>query len=219
MQYLAMRSTPFQSGALGKFARMALALVYLSYALACSSMPPTQMNDICKIFEEKPAWFRHAKTSRARWGLSIGTQMAFIHQESRFDGDAKAARGKLLWVLPWFRQSSAEGYAQAVDGTWEWYKKETGNRGADRDDFADAVDFIGWYGHTSSMKLGIQKNDSVRQYLAFHEGHGGFNDKSYRHKPGLLNVAKNVAARARSYDRRLRDCEQALQRSLKWWFF
>lgn len=145
--------------------------------------------------------------------------MAFIHQESRFDGNAKTPRRKLLWVIPWFRRSSAAGFAQAVDGTWEWYKKETGKRGADRGDFADAVDFIGWYGHTSSMRLGIQKNDIVRQYLAFHEGHGGFSRKTYRHKAGLLRVAKKVAARAKNYDRQLRVCEQGLQRRNRWWFF
>ena len=33
------------------------------------------------------------------------------------------------------------GYAQALNGTWDWYKKDTGNRGASRTDFSDSSDF------------------------------------------------------------------------------
>ena len=44
-------------------------------------------------------------------------------------------------------RSSAYGYAQALEGTWDDYRKDTGRRGADRDDFADSSDFIGWYMH------------------------------------------------------------------------
>ena len=37
------------------------------------------------------------------------------------------------------------GYSQAIKGTWEQYKNETGNTLATRTRFKDSVDFIGWY--------------------------------------------------------------------------
>ena len=56
--------------------------------------------------------------------------MAIIRQESSFDPNAAPERNKLLGFIPWKRPSSAKGYAQAVEGTWEEYKKETNNRRA-----------------------------------------------------------------------------------------
>ena len=50
--------------------------------------------------------------------------MAFILQESSYIQGAKPERTKLLGFIPWKRKSSAFGYAQALDGTWERYKKE-----------------------------------------------------------------------------------------------
>ena len=42
-------------------------------------------------------------------------------------------------------------FAQALDGTWERYKSETGREFADRDDFEDAIDFVGWYTNMSNQ--------------------------------------------------------------------
>ena len=53
--------------------------------------------------------------------------------------------------------SSSFGYSQAVKGTWEQYKKETGNKLASRARFKDSVDFIGWYTNKSENILKISK--------------------------------------------------------------
>jgi hypothetical protein len=144
-------------------------------------------------------------------------QLAVIYQESRFVQDAKPPRQKLLWVIPWTRPSSAYGYGQIKDSTWEWYLKSTGRRWADRDDFDDVVDFIGWYGDMSHRKLGISKADAYSQYLAYHEGHGGFKRQSYKNKKWLLRVASKVQARATNYAAQLKQCEDSLGKG--WWFF
>ena len=68
--------------------------------------------------------------------------MAIIRQESSFDPNAAPERNKLLGFIPWKRPSSAKGYAQAVEGTWEEYKKETNNRRAKRSNFSDSVEDI-----------------------------------------------------------------------------
>ena len=44
--------------------------------------------------------------------------------------------------------------------------------GADRDDFNDAIDFIGWYNDQSSRRSKISKSDAYNLYLAYHEGQG-----------------------------------------------
>ena len=63
-----------------------------------------------------------------------------MRQKSSFRHNAAPPRATFLGVPMWWRQSSAYGYAQAKDSTWEWYQQKTGNWGADRDNYADAVD-------------------------------------------------------------------------------
>ena len=185
--------------------------------LACSTSPPENIRDSCEIFTEKDDWYPAALDSYEKWGVPIHVQLAIIYQESRFVHDAKPPRTKLLWVIPWTRMSSAYGYGQIKDSTWDWYLKSTGRRWADRDDFDDVVDFIGWYGSISHRTLGISKWDAYNQYLAYHEGHGGFKRKTYKKKAWLMKVARKVDTRAKNYRAQLKQCEDSLDKG--WWFF
>ena len=112
-------------------------------------------------------------------------------------------------MIPIGRQSSAYGYSQALDGTWEEYQQETGNRRAKRDNIRHATDFMGWYMHNSSRRLGISKGDATGQYLAYHEGRSGFARQSYLGKPWLVRVASNVGQRAQMYRAQLVSCRKA----------
>ena len=194
-----------------------LLLLFGIVVISCSTAPPEDPGNSCSIFEEKGSWYSAARDSYKKWGVPIQVQLAIIYQESRFVHDAKPPRQKLLWVIPWTRPSSAYGYGQIKDSTWEWYLKSTGRRWADRDDFDDVADFIGWYGDMSHRKLGISKSDAYSQYLAYHEGHGGFKRKTYKNKKWLTRVASQVAARAQRYSAQLRKCEDSLDKG--WWFF
>ena len=79
---------------------------------------------------------------------------------------------RAVWVLPGPRPASAKGYSQAIDGTWDQYKRSTGRFAADRThDFGDAADFVGWYIDQSASKSQIKKTDAYNLYLAYHEGH------------------------------------------------
>jgi hypothetical protein len=71
--------------------------------------------------------------------------MAVIHQESKFIGNARTPHRFALGIIPMGRQSTAYGYSQALNGTWEEYQAAEGGRGAKRDDIEDATDFMGWY--------------------------------------------------------------------------
>ena len=187
--------------------------------LSCSSAPPRNISDSCEIFGDRGGWYRDSRAAYEKWGVPIPVQLAIIYQESGFVDDAKPPRDHILWVIPWGRISSAYGYAQAKDSTWAWYKKETGNRGADRDDFDDAVDFIGWYCDMSHRMLGISKQDAFSQYLAYHEGQGGYRRKTWSSKPWLISVAHQVEARARNYQNQLARCEDDLDSGWSLWPF
>lgn len=190
-------------------------------ACATSAQKPKESDDICSIFRENREWYQYANRSRQRWHISAPILMAIIYRESGFVADAKPPRGRCLWVLPGFRPSSAYGYAQAVDAAWEEYIRSTGNSGADRDDFADAVDFVGWFSDLSSRRCGISRKDAFNLYLAYHEGHGGFNRKSYAGKTWLLRIAAGVKRRSRRYEKQLAGCEKEFRetgRSCLWPF-
>lgn len=138
--------------------------------------------------------------------------MSFIYQESSFKARAKPPRKKILWVIPGPRPASAYGYAQATKETWRAYQRSTGRGGADRNDFDDAVDFIGWYNDQSQRKNNIPKADAYNLYLAYHEGQGGYARNSYRNKQWLKDVARKVDSRASTYRTQLDKCEHRFKR-------
>ena len=146
------------------------------------------------------------KRTERRWRVPVHVQMATIHQESRFVGDARTPFRFALGVIPMGRQSSAYGYSQALDNTWDEYRSETRNRGAKRDRIDDATDFMGWYMDGSSTRLGISKADARNQYLAYHEGRTGYARGSYNEKAWLLAVADRVEARSQLYRDQLIAC-------------
>ena len=170
-------------------------------------------------FREKSGWYGDAKDARARWGVPISVSMAFMYQESRFVATAKPPRKKIFGVIPGPRPSDSYGYSQAKEGTWDWYQRSTGNYGADRDDFGDAIDFIGWYNNVSNKELGISKQDTFRLYLAYHEGHGGYRKQSYRSKEWLIDVARKVDRQAQRYNSQLQGCAEELEPRgwFDWW--
>ena len=182
---------------------------------ACISARPANTQNVCSMFEQRHSWYRAAERTHDRWGVPVHVTMAFIYQESSFQARARPERTRILWVIPWTRPSTARGYAQALDSTWNDYRRETGNSSARRSSFADAVDFIGWYNNHSVRRSQIPLNDARNLYLAYHEGHTGFNRGTYQDKQWLLNVANNVQANATRYEQQYAGCRRDLG---KGWF-
>ncbi len=195
-----------------------LVLLCVALIAGCATDPPRTTADVCTIFHEEGGWFDAANAAYHRWGAPIGLQMAIIDQESRFVGDARPPRHHLFWIIPWTYVSSAYGYTQALTSTWNHYKRATGNGGADRDDFADATDFVGWYIEQSYRQLGLSKADAYSQYLAYYLGQAGYARGLYRGKPGLRRTARAVAVRAYRYARQLASCRDELAHPHHWWW-
>jgi len=197
-------------------------IIFISFAAilsGCFSTPAIEVKDICNLLDDEVRWYKSIKASSKKYNAPMHVQLAIIYQESHFASNAKPPRGKLFGVIPWFRPSTAYGFAQVKDETWEWYKLKTGNNGADRDNFADAADFVGWYISKSHELSGISKTDAYNQYLAYHEGHGGFNNKSYLSKSWLIKVAKNVQSNAKQYQMQINKCKSRLDSNSVWSFF
>ena len=70
----------------------------------------------------------------------------------------------------------------------------------------DALDFIGWYNHTSNRRLGLSKGDAYRLYLAYYSGHGGYARGTWKKSTAIKGYAKKAARQAAIYQRQLKRC-------------
>ena len=194
-----------------KYFKIFTALLLGLILQSCMATPPQNPDNICLIFEEKNSWYKAVMRSEKRWKIPPYVLMSFVYQESSFQSDAKPERTKLLWVIPWKRKSTAVGYSQALNMTWEDYKEETGNTRANRKNFKDSADFIGWYA-SKGYYQGFDRLDARSLYLAYHEGYGGFKKKSYRKKPWLIKVADRVQIRSTKYQQQYWGCAKQLKK-------
>ena len=194
---------------ISKFTKIILICI-LFLISACSSIPQNTSNS-CRIFDERYLWYKYTKKVEQKWGTPIHVQLAIIKMESDFDWLAKPPRQKIFKVIPFKRPSSSFGYSQAVKGTWEQYKKETGNKLATRFRFKDSVDFIGWYTNKTESILKVSKQDAFKQYLAYHEGWGNF--KYYKKNKKVIGLAKKVEKQSKIYKRQLLKCKNSLNKN------
>ena len=181
--------------------------------LGCAGRPPEQPDNLCRIFDERPKWAKAARKAQKKWGLPPAIGMAFVHRESSYVSNARPARRKLLGVVPWKRPSSAYGYAQATNETWSDYLDDAGGWFSDRDDFGDALDFIGWYNHRSHQRLGLKKSDAYNLYVAYYVGQTGYQRGRWKKSGPARGYASKVSARASRYQSQLNGCSGHLRRS------
>ncbi|MFT2091306.1 hypothetical protein [Paraglaciecola sp. 2405UD69-4] len=186
----------------------------------CANSPPKNISNICDIFFEKRDWFDVATDMKEKWGVPIHVPMSMMYQESSFKAKARPPKDYIFFgLIPWGRVSSAYGYSQAKTPTWDDYKRETKNSWADRTDFGDAMDFMGWFISKTHKVNGISKWNAELQYINYHEGWGGYRRGSYHQKPWLNKVAKTVASRSLRYATQLKGCEEELSRGWFWGLF
>ncbi len=188
-----------------KYLRLAVLLALVSCG-GGENRAPRDLDNACAILDERPHYLGAMQRAEGRWGVPMHVMMATIYQESKFIGNAKTPRRFALGFIPMGRKSSAKGYSQALDGTWDDYRDDTGNGGARRNNFEDAVDFMGWYMNRASNQLGISAYDAGSLYLAYHEGLAGYQRGSHNGKSWLLRVAAEVGDRSKIYQNQLIAC-------------
>lgn len=176
--------------------KAASALLILSLT-GCSSLESINTNhsdDACKMLTENKDWMKASYRAWKKWGVPISVQLSVIKHESSFNGDASA------------KTSTAYGYAQALTGTFNDYKKDTKNHGANRGSFYDSTDFIGWYFSNSIKSIGHNPYDAGTFYLAYHDGIGGYKKKTYLKKKWLMDKSKDVQRLANKYRVQINKC-------------
>ena len=191
---------------MSRFLRASVLLILLASCGGGKFSAPRDLDNACAIVAERPQYYKAMKATQRKWGVPVHVQMATIHQESKFVGNARTPHQFVLGIIPMGRQSSAYGYSQALDGTWDEYRDAEGGRRARRDRIGDATDFMGWYMDQSEKRLGIPRTDARNQYLAYHEGRTGYANGSYNAKAWLVEVAGKVAARSDRYRAQLQSC-------------
>nr|WP_274424485.1 transglycosylase SLT domain-containing protein [Chelativorans sp. YIM 93263] len=189
--------------------KWAAPLAVLLILAGCASKP-SNINNVCSVFNQKDGWFNNwhsaAKSAERKYGVPVPVLMSTIRIESGFHASARPPRKKLLGFIPWKRPSSAYGFSQALDGTWDEYKRSTGNWGARRSSFSDAVDFVGWYHTQSNQRNGIALNDTYNLYLAYYAGHGGYARGTWKNNAHMKQAAQRAADMARDYAVQMQQC-------------
>jgi hypothetical protein len=179
-------------------------------ALSACASQPREINNVCAVFDQRDGWVTNWRSDAAkaerRYGVPVPILMATLRKESGFKSNARPARAKLFGVIPWKRPSSAYGYSQALDGTWDQYRRESGNFTARRTNFGDAVDFVGWYHARSAATNGVALNDAFGLYLNYYFGWAGYARGEWRSNAAMQRYARETAAMAERYAAQLRQC-------------
>jgi len=186
-----------------------LMMVSLLLLGGCASRPG-QIQNACAILEQKNGlfvnWGRAAKAAERDWGVPVPIILATINVESGFQNNARPPRKKWFGFIPGKRPSTAYGYAQALDGTWDEYRRDSGRLSARRNNFADAAGFIGWYHRQTTRKNGVDMNDAYNLYLNYYLGHAGYAKGAAHGNATAQRGAQKMQRLASQYDQQLRQC-------------
>ena len=186
---------------------VASALVGVILLTGCvSTSVPSNTNNICQIFDEKRSWYRSAARSEREWGIPVPTLMAVIYKESSFRATARPPRTKILGFIPGKRLSTSLGYSQAKVETWDDYVKATKRRTASRTNFADSIDFVGWYLNRAVRHLGVTAANTEALYASYHVGLSGYQAGAWRNSASITNSIATFQQQVQRYDSQYRAC-------------
>ncbi|EJF74526.1 hypothetical protein HWV54_04305 [Bartonella alsatica] len=176
----------------------------------CVTSTSLNTNNACAILAQKNGffdnWGKASKNAEMRYGIPISIILATINMESSFRRNARPPRKKLLGFIPWKRRSTAYGYSQALDSTWEMYLRSTGRSFAWRTNFADAADFVAWYHRQSVKRNGVRFDDAYNLYLNYHMGHGAYARSKGYATAALAQAAERMARISKRYEQQLKAC-------------
>ena len=182
------------------------------FIASCSSVPKYPQN-ACKIFGEKYFYLKYTRAASKKWGVPISSILAVINKESGFKRFAKPKRTKLFKIIPYRRPSTSLGFSQAVDKTWNLYKKENNKPVALRISFSSSSDFVGWYFWKTNKINKISFTDTRNMYLNYYLGWEAYKNKTYLTDKKAIIFAKTVEKQAKIYKSQLQECKSILNKS------
>ena len=187
-------------------------LIVFSFLASCSSVPKYPQN-ACKIFSEKYFYLKYTRAASEKWKVPISSILAVIKKESSFRRFAKPKRTKIFKIIPYRRPSSSLGFSQAVNKTWELYKKENNKPVALRISYKTSSDFVGWYFWKTNKINKVSLNDTRNLYLNYYLGWTAYKNKAYRTNKKAIILAKNVEKQAKIYKNQLAECKSVLKKN------
>ena len=182
------------------------------FLVSCSSVPKYPQN-ACKIFGEKYSYLKYTRAASKKWNVPISSILAVINKESGFRRFAKPKRTKLFKIIPYRRPSSSLGFSQAVNKTWDLYKKENNKPIALRISFKNSSDFIGWYFWKTNKINKVSLKDTRNMYLNYYLGWGAYKNKAYEKDKKAIIFAKSVEKQAKIYKIQLQECKSILNKN------
>ena len=182
------------------------------FLVSCSSVPKYPQN-ACKIFGEKYFYLKYSRAASKKWNVPISSILAVINKESGFRRFAKPRRTKLFKIIPYRRPSSSFGFSQAVNKTWDLYKKENNRPIALRMSFKNSSDFIGWYFWKTNKINKVSIKDTRNMYLNYYLGWTAYKKKAYQNDKKAIIFAMSVEKQAKIYKSQLRECKSVLNKS------
>ena len=182
------------------------------FLASCSSVPKYPQN-ACKIFGEKYSYLKYSRAASKKWNVPISSILAVINKESGFRRFAKPKRTKLFKIIPYRRPSSSLGFSQAVNKTWDLYKKENNKPIALRISFKNSSDFIGWYFWKTNKINKVSLKDTRNMYLNYYLGWGAYKNKAYEKDKKAIIFAKSVEKQAKIYKIQLQECKSILNKN------
>ena len=182
------------------------------FLVSCSSVPKYPQN-ACKIFGEKYSYLKYSRAASKKWNVPISSILAVINKESGFRRFAKPKRTKIFKIIPYRRPSSSLGFSQAVNKTWDLYKKENNKPVAMRISFKNSSDFIGWYFWKTNKINKVSLRDTRNMYLNYYLGWAAYKNKAYQNNKKAIIFAKSVEKQAKIYKNQLRECKSILNKS------
>jgi hypothetical protein len=82
-----------------KFLRLTAMLLLVSCG-GGNYQAPRNLDDACSILDQRPKYLTAMQRAERRWGVPVHVQMATIHQESKFIGNARIPHKYTLGILP-----------------------------------------------------------------------------------------------------------------------
>ena len=186
--------------------------VIFFFLVSCSSVPKYPQN-ACKIFSEKYFYLKYSRAASKKWNVPISSILAVMNKESGFKRFAKPKRTKLFKIIPYRRPSSSLGFSQAVNKTWDLYKKENNKLAALRISFKNSSDFIGWYFWKTNKINKVSIKDTRNMYLNYYLGWTAYKNKAYQNDKKAIIFAKSVEKQAKIYKIQLKECKYILKKS------
>jgi len=85
---------------MSRLLRASILLLLLASCGGGNFSAPRDLDNACSIIRERPRYLSAMESTERKWGIPVYVQMATIHQESKFIGNARTPHQYALGIIP-----------------------------------------------------------------------------------------------------------------------